>query len=1432
MNSQRTDGKDVKVIHSLIGVIALSILATLLVAVACQREPSPTTSADSVPTPYEGHFHPPGTPEHPHPTPTGAQSAHEHDEGLTLGPGSGEESVREGPRCSTGAPVREYGVVAINVEITLNRYLDYDPEGRMYVLAEELERVRGEEALNREARATGSESAVSLGLQGDAIQPLIIRVNQGECLRVTLTNHLSDGERASLHIHGSGQYVAATGAPAIATNAESYVSPGESVAYEWTVGDSAPEGTHYFHSHASERLQTSHGLFGAVIVEPEGSQHTDPLTGKELRSGWAAIIADPNGSDFREFAIAYHEIGDDSFSPLNKDGEALLQVDPFSGAYRPGGRAINYRSEPFMNRLKLQSETVGIADMSQAYSSYVFGDPATPIARNYLGDPVKQRLIHGGSEVFHVHHVHGGAIRWRRQPDAEPTGFDIGFEKRPPLLPQVSERVDSQSVGPSETYDLENECGAGGCQQSTGDFLIHCHVANHYLAGMWMIWRTYNTLQDGAASQDALPALIELPDRSGRVKPSVTSEQLVGKSVDWKGKSFSIDQDNLAQWVEQQLPPKGAPKGYDASVLDWQRSGVLYLNEPESAQSWPGFESAHPGDRLPLRFDSITGKLSYPFLRPHLGKRPPFAPNHGPAPFLEPMQQGTGPPRPGENGPWSLCPSGAEPQNYVVHAITLPIAHNEKYNIVDNEGQIFVLKEQEEKVRADNGLRVPLAIRANAGEDCVDILLKSELDDATDRLRFSKVNIHIHFVQFDVQASDGVNTGFNYEQSVRPFAAEGETLVFTAFAGDFNVAVSDPARFHPGILIGVGMDQEDTFEVRRIEEIRGSNLVLDEPLQYDHAAGEIVSTEFVRYRWFPDVQFGTAYFHDHVNALSSWRHGLFGAFIAEPPGSTYHDPYTGAELRSGPVADIHTNSRVSADVTGSFREMVMFIQDEHPTLRVADTSGSAFNLRAEPLALRGGPPERLFSSELHGDPATPVLAAFLGDPIVVRSLVSATNDVHTWHVDGHWFRIEPHSLSSPPTSTVHLAISERYDLIVPAAGGPQKKPGDYLFYNGRHSRMLEGSWGIIRVLDDPRGTPLKPLPGRAIPSPASGSVCPDDSSRKQFEVVALEVALPMLEGGNGKIFVLKSQKREALSGIKPPEPLVLHVNVGDCIIVRLTNETSEGQVSFHADMLAFDPKESYGVEAGYDGPQSVAPGQTRTYTFYAHPQVGETAALIRDWGDALTNPRLGLYGAIVVGPAGARYSHPVTGEDISLASSWTADVHPPSGPSYRDFTLFLQDEDGTIGTAKMPYRRDIEGVVALNYTKQPLAQSGDSAGVRGSPYTVENSATPIMEAYVGDAVRVNVLVPFSEQNHVFTIEGHEWPMERGLPGSDMLSSVQIGGSEAIAIWLQGGAGGTGGMPGDYLYGDHRQPYREAGLWGLLRVHEPTSKAQMGPLPSQ
>jgi hypothetical protein len=72
--------------------------------------------------------------------------------------------VSSGPRCPASAPVKDYHVSAINVEITLSRFLDYFP-GYMYVLKENVEKVRGEEAANRAAREKENDpGAVHTGI--------------------------------------------------------------------------------------------------------------------------------------------------------------------------------------------------------------------------------------------------------------------------------------------------------------------------------------------------------------------------------------------------------------------------------------------------------------------------------------------------------------------------------------------------------------------------------------------------------------------------------------------------------------------------------------------------------------------------------------------------------------------------------------------------------------------------------------------------------------------------------------------------------------------------------------------------------------------------------------------------------------------------------------------------------------------------------------------------------------------------------------------------------------------------------------------------------------------------------------------------------------------------------------------------------------------
>ena len=1337
----------------------------------------------------------------------GVMGGHEKGEGFVLA-AQEDESVSPGGRCSTDAPVRGYDVVAIAVEITLNRFLDHDPDGRMFVLEEHVTAVRDEEANNEQARVTGTDPAVSLGLQGDAIQPLTLRVLPSECLRIRLRNDLPQGEPATFHLHGSQLVVSDTGLPAIATEPSAVARSGQTVTYEWAVPGDEPEGTHMAHSHGDTRRQTAHGLFGAVVVEPPGSTWSDTVTGDPSTASWSAIVVPAVGPAFREFVLYYHEIGTESEVPMGADGLPLPLVDPITNSYKPSGRALNYRSEPFMHRLQLQVDRGQIPDESIAYSSYAFGDPATPVMRSYVGEPVKQRVVHGGSEVFHVHHVHGGSIRWPRQPGVDGAPPITQLEKHPPLTPGGSERTDSQSLGPSEVFDVVPECGAGGCQHSVGDVLVHCHVAHHYISGMWGIWRVYNTLQDGPASTDQLPPLPELPDRRDSVSPAVTSDRLPPE---------------MQQRIEEQLPPSGIPAAGDASVWDWSQQGGVYLGEPEDATSWPGHHPTVTG-RSPLLFDPGDGRLAYPHLRPHLGRRPPFAPGHGPAPYLDPGGGSPEVPRPGENGDRSVCPMGTRVRTLDITAIDVPIPLNLEESLIDPAGMLFVRREQREQVLADPAERTPLVLRANASVDCVDVILTSEVADRPENHGLSKVNAHIHFVQFDVQGSDGVDAGFNYEQSVRPWTVESDSLIEAVAAGTTSLPVVRTDRFRPGALVMVGVDTPDRSEVRTVAAVEDGVLLLAEPLEHDHSPDERVTVEFVRYRWYPDVQFGTAFFHDHVNAIVSGQHGLWGALIAEPPDATWHHPDTGEELLSGAVADIHTTMPISVDVSGSFRELVAFMQDGNRVTKEGPSSGSSLGLRVEPLDPRvEDDPATAYDSTHHGDPETPILRARAGDPVLLRALVSAANDVHTIHIDGHAFRVELWSDTSPRVAAAHLGISERLDLVIPSAGGPSRLPGDYLLRNGRASKLREGSWGLLRVLSSEHAEAPRQLPGAGSGPPEEG-VCPPGAPIRSIDISAIEVPLPMLGGDSGVIFALTDAA--PVSDVAPPEPLVLRAAVGDCLEITLRNATHRA-VSFEPDLVVFDPGER---AVGRNGGAPVPPGAERTSRLYAHPIFGQATALALDGGDPLQGPALGGYAAIAVAEEGAVFRDPVTGEQVS--TGWRVDVIPRDGPAYRDAVLFMQEEDAAIGTHLMPYRDAVQGAVGINYKFAPLADrllpDSDTAHVFSS--TAHEDPTPLIEAHTADPVRLRVLMPVGEQGQVFTVEGHRWPLEP-RPGSMLVSSIKIGPLEAITIDLDGGAGGRARLPGDYLYGDHREPYREAGLWGILRVQDPCADHTVLALPT-
>ncbi|HSO43614.1 MAG TPA: multicopper oxidase domain-containing protein [Rhodospirillales bacterium] len=275
-----------------------------------------------------------------------------------------------------------------------------------------------------------------------------------------------------------------------------------------------------------------HGLFGALVVEPAGSIWRDPVTGRRSREGnvfqeldglYVDILPenaqegpDPESNTtledhawpapeaytafdqlaHREFVIVFHD--EPEFQPPH--GEAPTNPCAAAeggdgGGHGNGGEhetmlpimPISYRAEPMINREHtlwgLLEEghvlTRPVLNEEQHHSSWMFGDPATPILKAYIGDPVRIRLLHAGVLETHVFHLH--LYEWHAVPEE-----------------RSSPRIDAISISPQTGHTIEPLWGAGNRQQVAGDAIWHCHLYPHFHEGMWGIFRTFETRQDGA----------------------------------------------------------------------------------------------------------------------------------------------------------------------------------------------------------------------------------------------------------------------------------------------------------------------------------------------------------------------------------------------------------------------------------------------------------------------------------------------------------------------------------------------------------------------------------------------------------------------------------------------------------------------------------------------------------------------------------------------------------------------------------------------------------------------------------------------------------------------------------------------------------------------------------------------------------------------
>lgn len=176
---------------------------------------------------------------------------------------------------------------------------------------------------------------------------------------------------------------------------------------------------------------------------------------------------------------------------------------------------------------------------------------------------------------------------------------------------------------------------------------------------------------------------------------------------------------------------------------------------------------------------------------------------------------------------------------------------------------------------------------------------------------------------------------------------------------------------------------------------------------------------------------------------------------------------------------------ITAPGVESFREYVLFIQngirlldvkgnliqtaagDNGEPVDAEDTGEKGYNYRSEQFANRLARDSRVwkvFSSKVHGDPATPVWKAYPGDRVIFRTMMPADKLRNTsLAVHDHLWREQrrdPFSRIIPLQGGV--SIGNKFDMELLGGAGC---PGDYLYRSGSFAWDVEsGMWGIFRVV--------------------------------------------------------------------------------------------------------------------------------------------------------------------------------------------------------------------------------------------------------------------------------------------------------------------------------------------------------------------------------
>jgi manganese oxidase len=297
----------------------------------------------------------------------------------------------------------------------------------------------------------GMLSALQFSRSPDAssFEPPIIRVQEGQKVRVTLTNTDPLNLNHTIHWHGLHVPWEMDGVPYVTQDP---IGPGESFTYEFIAG---PAGTHWFHCHVDAPHHIDMGMYGVIIVEPKDGEPYDYDREEVLMlDSWDSRHIHQMDMDPEMLLMS---LLDGSGDPFNQADRTLFQLreilnDPQYPVLR------DYYENPARQQRDWYPET--FPPWQPKYDTYTINGMSYPWTKPLEiseGETLKLRLVNMGHST-HAMHIHGHH-------------FKVTHKDGYPL--PAAYMADTVLIGPGERYDVLIE------GHNPGIWMLHDHVGPH-----------------------------------------------------------------------------------------------------------------------------------------------------------------------------------------------------------------------------------------------------------------------------------------------------------------------------------------------------------------------------------------------------------------------------------------------------------------------------------------------------------------------------------------------------------------------------------------------------------------------------------------------------------------------------------------------------------------------------------------------------------------------------------------------------------------------------------------------------------------------------------------------------------------------------------------------------------------------------------------